>query len=97
MSLKIKFYNLLQVTKESGPAHMKVYHTTCTCGELKVDGVGNSKKDSKKNSAAKMLVELRGLPPLPPIFLNDSKKLHKKPVKKTSNKTKVRLIFFWFC
>lgn len=79
------------VTKESGPAHMKAYQTTCTCGDIKVDGMGNSKKDSKKKSAENMLEALKQLPPLPPSAVKP-RKLHKKPYTKSkTNNSKAKL------
>ncbi|GFY59594.1 double-stranded RNA-binding protein Staufen homolog 2 [Trichonephila inaurata madagascariensis] len=55
-----------EVTRESGPPHMRTFITRCTVGDVSTDGEGNGKKVSKKRAAEKMLEELRKLPSLPP-------------------------------
>jgi len=56
------------VTRESGPPHMKTFVTQCLVGTFKTDAEGNSKKLSKKRAAELMLQELRHLPQIPPSF-----------------------------
>nr|XP_060631468.1 double-stranded RNA-binding protein Staufen homolog 2 isoform X2 [Anolis sagrei ordinatus] len=56
-----------EVTKESGPPHMKSFVTHVTVGEFSAEGEGNSKKLSKKHAAIAVLQELQKLPPLPVI------------------------------
>ncbi|XP_030071446.1 double-stranded RNA-binding protein Staufen homolog 2 isoform X2 [Microcaecilia unicolor] len=56
-----------EVTKESGPPHMKSFVTRVTVGEFTAEGEGNSKKLSKKRAATAVLQKLRKLPPLPTI------------------------------
>lgn len=56
-----------EVTKESGPPHMKSFVTKVTVGEFMGEGEGKSKKISKKNAAVTVLEELRKLPPLPAV------------------------------
>ncbi|ESO09221.1 hypothetical protein HELRODRAFT_73388, partial [Helobdella robusta] len=80
-----KFTVNFEVVKESGPPHMKLYITRCTCGDLMVEEGGNSKKTSKKQSAIKMLQELNKLPPLP-VHLNEQS--NDKPYRKFFNKHK---------
>ncbi len=50
------FFKLIQ---ESGPSQIKKYTTKCIVGDLEAIGEGKSKKESKKNSAIKMLEELK--------------------------------------
>ncbi|XP_008106801.2 double-stranded RNA-binding protein Staufen homolog 2 isoform X2 [Anolis carolinensis] len=56
-----------EVTKESGPPHMKSFVTHVSVGEFSAEGEGNSKKLSKKRAAIAVLQELQKLPPLPVI------------------------------
>lgn len=56
-----------EVTKESGPPHMKSFLTKVLVGEFVGEGDGKSKKVSKKNAAIAVLEELRKLPPLPTV------------------------------
>ncbi|XP_075439562.1 double-stranded RNA-binding protein Staufen homolog 2 isoform X13 [Ascaphus truei] len=56
-----------EVTKESGPPHMKSFVIRVIVGEFTAEGEGNSKKLAKRRAAAAVLKELRNLPPLPAI------------------------------
>ncbi|XP_065610490.1 double-stranded RNA-binding protein Staufen homolog 1 isoform X7 [Cyrtonyx montezumae] len=56
-----------EVTKESGPPHMKSFVTKVSVGEFIGEGEGKSKKISKKNAAIAVLEELKKLPPLPTV------------------------------
>ncbi|XP_048177719.1 double-stranded RNA-binding protein Staufen homolog 1 isoform X7 [Corvus hawaiiensis] len=56
-----------EVTKESGPPHMKSFVTKVSVGEFMGEGEGKSKKISKKNAAIAVLEELKKLPPLPMV------------------------------
>ncbi|XP_075427387.1 double-stranded RNA-binding protein Staufen homolog 1 isoform X3 [Ascaphus truei] len=56
-----------EVTKETGPPHMKSFVTKVSVGEFLGEGEGKSKKISKKNAATAVLEELRTLPPLPMV------------------------------
>ncbi|CAN2389835.1 positive regulation by virus of viral protein levels in host cell [Pristimantis euphronides] len=56
-----------EVTKESGPPHMKSFITKVLVGEFVGEGEGKSKKVSKKNSAIAVLEALKKLPPLPTV------------------------------
>ncbi|XP_066479124.1 double-stranded RNA-binding protein Staufen homolog 1 isoform X4 [Tiliqua scincoides] len=56
-----------EVTRESGPPHMKSFVTKVSVGEFKGEGEGKSKKISKKNAAIAVLEELKKLPPLPTV------------------------------
>ncbi|XP_063307388.1 double-stranded RNA-binding protein Staufen homolog 2 isoform X2 [Pelobates fuscus] len=67
ISLKRNLPLSFEVTKESGPPHMKSFVTRVTVGEFTGEGEGNSKKLAKRRAAAAVLQELRKLPPLPII------------------------------
>ncbi|XP_068118947.1 double-stranded RNA-binding protein Staufen homolog 1 [Hyperolius riggenbachi] len=54
-----------EVTKETGPPHMKSFSTKVSVGEFVGEGEGKSKKISKKKAATAVLQELKKLPPLP--------------------------------
>ncbi|XP_060086804.1 double-stranded RNA-binding protein Staufen homolog 1 isoform X6 [Heteronotia binoei] len=56
-----------EVTRESGPPHMKSFVTKVSVGEFMGEGEGKSKKISKKNAAIAVLEELKKLPPLPTV------------------------------
>ncbi|XP_063260212.1 double-stranded RNA-binding protein Staufen homolog 1 isoform X5 [Prinia subflava] len=56
-----------EVTKETGPPHMKSFVTKVSVGEFMGEGEGKSKKISKKNAAIAVLEELKKLPPLPTV------------------------------
>ncbi|XP_053102464.1 double-stranded RNA-binding protein Staufen homolog 1 isoform X7 [Hemicordylus capensis] len=64
---KPEFFPLKQVTRESGPPHMKSFVTKVSVGEFMGEGEGKSKKISKKNAAIAVLEELKKLPPLPTV------------------------------
>lgn len=67
ISLKRNLPLSFEVTKESGPPHMKSFVTKVTVGEFTAEGEGNSKKLAKRRAAAAVLQELKKLPPLPVI------------------------------
>ncbi|KAM8966705.1 double-stranded RNA-binding protein Staufen homolog 2 isoform 2-T2 [Pelodytes ibericus] len=67
ISLKRNLPLSFEVTKESGPPHMKSFVTRVTVGEFTAEGEGNSKKLAKRRAAAAVLQDLRKLPPLPVI------------------------------
>ncbi|XP_051879164.1 double-stranded RNA-binding protein Staufen homolog 2 isoform X2 [Pristis pectinata] len=73
-----------EVTRESGPPHMKSFVTRVTVGEFTAEGEGNSKKLSKKRAAIIVLQELKKLPPLPII---EKPKTHYKKRPKSILKT----------
>ncbi|XP_067836564.1 double-stranded RNA-binding protein Staufen homolog 2 isoform X3 [Heptranchias perlo] len=73
-----------QVTRESGPPHMKSFVTCVAVGEFTAEGEGNSKKLSKKRAAITVLQELKKLPPLPVI---EKPKTHYKKRPKSILKT----------
>lgn len=58
----VSLSSFTQVTRESGPPHMKVFVTQCRVGDYTTEAQGNSKKLSKKKAAEKMLEQLRQLP-----------------------------------
>ncbi|XP_067836563.1 double-stranded RNA-binding protein Staufen homolog 2 isoform X2 [Heptranchias perlo] len=73
-----------EVTRESGPPHMKSFVTCVAVGEFTAEGEGNSKKLSKKRAAITVLQELKKLPPLPVI---EKPKTHYKKRPKSILKT----------
>ncbi|XP_012827228.2 double-stranded RNA-binding protein Staufen homolog 1 isoform X3 [Xenopus tropicalis] len=73
-----------EVTKETGPPHMKSFVTKVIVGEFLGEGEGKSKKISKKNAAISVLEELRKLPPLPTV-----EKMKPKIKKKTKSIVKL--------
>ncbi|XP_078396449.1 double-stranded RNA-binding protein Staufen homolog 2 isoform X3 [Cetorhinus maximus] len=75
-----------EVTRESGPPHMKSFVTRVAVGEFTAEGEGNSKKLSKKRAAITVLQELKKLPPLPVI---EKPKTHYKKRPKSILKVKV--------
>jgi double-stranded RNA-binding protein Staufen len=77
-----------EVVKESGPPHLRTFVTRCTCGTFVADGVGNSKKLSKKRCAEKILEELRGLPAIPP----PANKARKQPINKKKNRNLIKVL-----
>jgi double-stranded RNA-binding protein Staufen len=58
--MKIDF----EVVSSTGPPHNRTFVTTVTVGEFSASGEGASKKASKHLASAKVLEELRKLPPL---------------------------------
>ncbi|XP_067888138.1 double-stranded RNA-binding protein Staufen homolog 2 isoform X4 [Heterodontus francisci] len=73
-----------EVTRESGPPHMKSFVTRVAVGEFTAEGEGNSKKLSKKRAAITVLQELKKLPSLPVI---EKPKTHYKKRPKSILKT----------
>ncbi|XP_055490461.1 double-stranded RNA-binding protein Staufen homolog 2 isoform X4 [Leucoraja erinacea] len=73
-----------EVTRESGPPHMKSFVTRVAVGEFTAEGEGNSKKLSKKRAAIIVLQELKKLPPLPIV---EKPKTHYKKRQKSILKT----------
>lgn len=71
-----------ELISETGPSHSKKFITKCKVGDnLETHGEGASKKESKKNAASKMLVELDKLPAL------ELPKERKRTIKKVENRT----------
>ena len=66
---------------------MRTFVTRCTCGTFVSDGIGNSKKLSKKRCAEKMLEEVKTLPPLPQQII----KVKKLPVNKKKNRNLIKV------
>ncbi|KAK3088569.1 hypothetical protein FSP39_020726 [Pinctada imbricata] len=75
-----------EVTRESGPPHMKTFVTCCKVGDYLTESEGNSKKVSKKKAAEMMLEKLKELPPLPPSV----SRLRNKPIVKKKNKNLIK-------
>ncbi|XP_073436618.1 double-stranded RNA-binding protein Staufen homolog 1 isoform X1 [Dendrobates tinctorius] len=73
-----------EVTKETGPPHMKSFTTKVKVGDFVGEGEGKSKKVSKKNAAITILQELKKLPPVPTV-----EKLRPRIKKKTKSIVKL--------
>ncbi|XP_062445135.1 double-stranded RNA-binding protein Staufen homolog 1 isoform X4 [Rhea pennata] len=86
LPVNFEFFPLKQVTKESGPPHMKSFVTKVSVGEFMGEGEGKSKKISKKNAAIAVLEELKKLPPLPTV-----EKMKPRIKKKTKSIVKVKV------
>ena len=80
----------VQVTRESGPPHMKIFVTRCKVGEFQTEAEGQSKKTSKKKAADLMLEKLRELPCLPPTL----QRLKTKPNNKKKAKNIIKVNCF---
>ncbi|XP_023933375.1 double-stranded RNA-binding protein Staufen homolog 2 [Lingula anatina] len=78
-----------EITRESGPPHMKLFITKCTCGEFETEGEGNSKKISKKRAAEMMLERLQKLPPVTQQVV---KPKIKRPMAKKKNRNLVKVV-----
>lgn len=74
LALRLNLPVSFEVTKESGPPHMKNFTTVCTVGTLQTEADGNSKKLSKKRAAELMLAELKKLPQLPALTMKTKPK-----------------------
>lgn len=83
LALRLNMPVSFEVTRESGPPHMKNFVTQCTVGTLQTEAEGNSKKLSKRRAAELMLAELKKLPQLPALTL-------KPKTKPAANKKKNR-------
>ncbi|XP_061487339.1 double-stranded RNA-binding protein Staufen homolog 1 isoform X5 [Rhineura floridana] len=86
LPVNFEFFPLKQVTRESGPPHMKSFVTKVSVGEFMGEGEGKSKKISKKNAAIAVLEELKKLPPLPTV-----EKMKPRIKKKTKSIVKVKV------
>jgi len=64
VALKRNLQVHFEVTRETGPPHMRTFITKCIVGEFLTEGEGNGKKVSKKRAAELMLDQLKHLPPV---------------------------------
>merc|ERR1719412_3356644 len=64
VALKRNLQVHFEVTRETGPPHMRTFITKCLVGEFITEGEGNGKKVSKKRAAELMLDQLKHLPPV---------------------------------
>merc|ERR1719189_1719829 len=64
VALKRNLQVHFEVTRETGPPHMRTFITKCLVGDFITEGEGNGKKVSKKRAAELMLDQLKHLPPV---------------------------------
>merc|ERR1719412_1578255 len=64
VALKRNLQVHFEVTRETGPPHMRTFITKCIVGDFITEGEGNGKKVSKKRAAELMLDQLKHLPPV---------------------------------
>merc|ERR1719219_388020 len=83
VALKRNLQVHFEVTRESGPPHMRTFITKCIVGDFITDGEGNGKKVSKKRAAELMLDQLKHLPPV-------ASAMQPKPRKPLAGKKKSR-------
>eukprot|EP00918_Siedleckia_nematoides_P062235 GHVU01135745.1.p1 GENE.GHVU01135745.1~~GHVU01135745.1.p1 ORF type:complete len:804 (+),score=103.17 GHVU01135745.1:117-2414(+) len=88
IALKRNMTVSFDISRESGPPHMRTFVTACVCGEYQTTGEGNSKKLSKKRAAEKMLEELNKLPGILPTIMSKPKKL---PGQKKKNRNLIKV------
>merc|ERR1719391_1687168 len=84
-NLVVKF----EVTRETGPPHMRTFITKCIVGNLVTEGEGNGKKVSKKRAAELMLEQLKQLPPIASAVVARPRKMPNPGKKKAKNLIKV--------
>jgi len=87
IALKRQFTVTFEVTRDSGPPHMKVFVTRCVVDRFETEGEGNSKKISKKRAAEKMLAELQKLPPMHTVVV----KTKRMPVQKKKKRNLIKV------
>merc|ERR1712106_1111880 len=83
--LVVKF----EVTRETGPPHMRTFITKCIVGNFVTEGEGNGKKVSKKRAAELMLEQLKQLPPIASAVVPRPRKVSNPGKKKAKNLIKV--------
>jgi len=84
-NLVVKF----EVTRETGPPHMRTFITKCIVGNFVTEGEGNGKKVSKKRAAELMLEQLKQLPPIASAVVARPRKMPNPGKKKAKNLIKV--------
>ncbi|XP_070208413.1 double-stranded RNA-binding protein Staufen homolog isoform X2 [Littorina saxatilis] len=89
IALKRNLPVAFEVTRESGPPHMKNFVTKCIVGDKATEAEGNSKKLSKKRAAELMLDELQKLPG-PPTAAGLKPKI-KPPNNKKKNRNLIKV------
>jgi len=91
IALKRNLTVYFEVTRETGPPHMRTFVTKCVVGDLVTEGEGNGKKVSKKKAAELMLDQLRQLPPVASAMMGHTK-ARKAPQGKKKSKNLIKQV-----
>jgi len=89
IALKRNLVVQFEVTRETGPPHMRTFITKCIVGNFVTEGEGNGKKVSKKRAAELMLEQLKQLPPIASAVVPRPRKVSNPGKKKAKNLIKV--------
>jgi len=89
IALKRNLLVQFDVTRETGPPHMRTFITKCIVGDFVTEGEGNGKKVSKKRAAELMLEQLKQLPPVASALVPRPRKVSNPAKKKARNLIKV--------
>jgi len=85
VALKRNLQVQFEVSKETGPPHMRVFVTKCIVGDFATEGEGNGKKVSKKKAAEIMIEHLKLLPPIASAMVPRPRKVSNPTKKKAKN------------
>jgi len=85
IALKRNLQVQFEVSKETGPPHMRTFVTKCIVGDFLTEGEGNGKKVSKKKAAEIMLEHLKLLPPVASAMVPRPRKVSNPTKKKAKN------------
>jgi len=85
IALKRNLQVQFEVSKETGPPHMRTFLTKCIVGDFVTEGEGNGKKVSKKKAAEIMLEHLKLLPPVASAMVPRPRKVSNPTKKKAKN------------
>jgi len=85
VALKRNLQVQFEVSKETGPPHMRVFLTKCIVGDFATEGEGNGKKVSKKKAAEIMIEHLKLLPPIASAMVPRPRKVTNPTKKKAKN------------
>jgi len=85
VALKRNLQVQFEVSKETGPPHMRTFLTKCIVGDFATEGEGNGKKVSKKKAAEIMLEHLKLLPPIASAMVPRQRKVTNPTKKKAKN------------
>jgi len=89
VALKRNLQVQFEVSKETGPPHMRIFLTKCIVGDFATEGEGNGKKVSKKKAAEIMIEHLKLLPPIASAIVPRPRKVSNPTKKKPKNLIKI--------